>query len=287
MVINACGALGIVVLFGFAGQISLAGGAFVGIGLYAPALLAVNYGHSPWLGLPAGIAAAMLLAAVVGYPVLKLEGLYLAMATAALNLIFITTVGSLDLTNRTFGVAGIPPLELFGIDFLDTANLYYLVLTVFLILVWISYNLIRSPVRTMFAALHHNPNAAQLSGVNVHALKLKTFVLSAAFAAVAGFFVAESLFLASPEQVSLELSLLFLVIAVVGGVRSPAGVAVGAVFVGILPGLLPEKPQTQQFLYAIMFLVVVMFVPNGLGSGETWRELRDATYGRLQARRAS
>jgi branched-chain amino acid transport system permease protein len=268
--ITACAALGIVLLFGYAGQISLAGGAFVGMGLYAPAIIAVKYGHSPWLGLPVAVALAMAAAAVVGYPVLRLEGLYLAMATAALNLIFVTAIGSLDFTNKTYGIAGIPPLKLFGLDLLKVSNLYYVVLVTFLVLLLLSYNLIRSPVRAMFAALHHNPQAAQLTGINVHALKLKTFVLSAAFAAVAGFFVAESLLFASPEQVSLDLSLLLLVMAVVGGIRSPAGVIAGATFVGVLPGIMPERPQTQQFLYAITFLLVVMLVPNGIGSGETW-----------------
>lgn len=271
IVINACAALGVVVLFGFAGQISLAGGAFVGIGLYAPAVLTRSFDLSPWLGLPVGIALAMLVAAVVGYPVLKLEGLYLAMATAAVNVIFVVAVGSLPLTNGTYGIAGIPTLEFFGISLRDNAALYVLATIALAVMLLLTYSLIRSPMRLMFAALHHNPKAAQLAGVNIHTLKIKTFVLSSAFTAVAGFFIAESLSIASPEQVGLDHSLLFIVMAVIGGVRSPVGAIVGAAFVTVLTGLMPENPQTQLFIYAIGFLLVVMFLPNGLAGRETWQ----------------
>jgi branched-chain amino acid transport system permease protein len=271
IVINACAALGVVVLFGFAGQISLAGGAFIGVGLYAPAVLSRSLGWSPWVGLPVGIVLAMLIAALVGYPVLKLEGLYLAMATAALNVIFGVVVGSIPLTNATYGIAGIPPLNLFGLALDNPVSLLITVVIALVILMLLTFSLIRSPMRLLFAALHHNPQAAQLAGINAHTLKIKTFVLSSAYTAVAGFFIAESLAFASPDQVGLDSSLLFIVMAVIGGVRSPIGALIGAAFVTILTGLLPQSPQTQLFIYAVGFLLVVMFLPDGLAGDETWR----------------
>lgn len=287
VLISACGALGMTLLFGFAGQISLAQAAFFGIGSFAPAIIAVKYGGSPWWGLPVGVVSAAVLAAIVGAPVLRLEGLFLAMATTALNILMVIVAEQLpSLTGGPYGLAGLHPLELFGWSLVEPKNLYYLVLAAFLVLVVLTYRLINSPLGPMFAALRHNARAAALTGIPVPTLKTKTFALSAAFAAVGGFFLAEYLLIASPDSFSIVPSLYFLLMVVVGGSRSIPGAIIGAAFVTIVPQLLPGYSRLQEILFAVSFLVIVLFVPNGLAGVaiSAWKIAHRAWTGAMQTR---
>lgn len=279
VLISACGALGLTLLFGFAGQISLAQAAFVGMGAFAPAIMAVKYGGSPWWGLPIGVVSAASLAAAVGAPVLRLEGLYLAMATTALNVLMVVVAQQLTpFTGGPYGLAGLHPLDLFGWSLLEPKDLYYVTLAAFLLLLLLAYRLVSSPLGNMFSALRHDPRAAGLCGIPVPALKVRTFALSAAFGAVGGFFLAEYLLLASPDSFSVVPSLYFLLMVVIGGSRFLPGAIVGAAFVTIVPQLLPSYPYEQQLLFAASFLVIVLFIPNGLVgvAASAWTFLRRA-----------
>jgi branched-chain amino acid transport system permease protein len=265
IVINASGALGLTLLFGFAGQISLAQATFVGAGAYATGIISTKYGWSPWLGLPSGIAVSMLLAAIVGYPVLRLAGLYLAMATAALNIgLIVIVIENASFTGGSNGLAGLEPLNFFGKSLVEPRDIYYLALAGFVILFLLAYRLTRSPIGAMLAALRHDQRAAGLAGIPVPMLKTKIFVLSAAFAAAAGFFLAEYLLYVPTESFAIFPSLYFLIMVVVGGVRSLTGAVIGAAFITVLPQLFPEHARAQQFTFAIAFLLITMFVPNGI-----------------------
>jgi branched-chain amino acid transport system permease protein len=279
IVINACVALGLTLLFGFAGQISLAQAAFMGIGAFAPAILAIKHGLSPWWGLPVGIAIAAVVAILIGAPVLRLEGLYLAMATTALNIVMVVVAEQVtSLTGGPFGLAGLHPLSLFGWDLIKVQNFYYVVLVVLLVLYVLASRLISSPIGGMLAALRHDPRAAALAGVPVPIMKVKVFALSAVYAAVGGFFLAEYLLLASPEQYSIIPSLYFLLMVVVGGTRSLAGAVIGAAFVTVVPQLIPHHPREQQILFAGTYVAIVVFFPDGLAGivSSTWRRARAA-----------
>lgn len=277
IVINACVTLGLTLLFGFAGQISLAQAAFMGVGAFAPAILAIKHGLSPWWGLPVGIVIATVVAVLIGAPVLRLEGLYLAMATTALNIVMVVVAEQLTaITGGPFGLAGLHPLSLFGWDLLNVSHFYYVVLFAFLLLYLLAHRLVHSPIGGMLAALRHDPRAAALAGVPVPVLKVKVFAISAAFSAVGGFFLAEYLLLASPEQYSIVQSLYFLLMVVVGGTRSLPGAVIGAAFVTVVPQLLPDLPREQQILFAASYLVIVVFVPDGLGGviSSIWKRVR-------------
>jgi branched-chain amino acid transport system permease protein len=277
--INACVALGMTLLFGFAGQISLAQAAFMGIGAFAPAILAIKHGMSPWWGLPVGIVIAAVLAAVIGAPVLRLEGLYLAMATTALNIVMVVVAEQLTaITGGPFGLAGLHPLSFFGLDLINVSNFYYVVLTVLMILYLLAYRLLNSPIGVMLAALRHDPRAAALAGVPVPVLKVKVFAMSAAYAAVGGFFLAEYLLLASPEQYTIIASLYFLLMVVVGGTKSLPGAIIGAAFVTVMPQLMPGLPREQQIVFAVAYLIIVVLLPDGIAGiiSSVWRRVRSS-----------
>jgi branched-chain amino acid transport system permease protein len=283
IVINACGALGMTLLFGFAGQLSIAQAAFAGAGAYSMGIMSVKTGLSPWLGLPVGIAVAMILAAVIGYPVLRLHGLYLAIATMALNIgAIVVVIEEKELTGGAIGLLGVEPLDFFGHELFDAKDLYYLALASFVVLFLLAHRLTRSPVGTMLAALRHDERAAALSGIHISLLKTKVFVLSAAFAAVSGFWLAAYLHYVPHESFSLVPSLLFLIMVVIGGLRSLTGAALGAAFITILPQIVPDRPREQQFIFALAFLLVTVFAPRGLVgiAQDLWRIGRGLLSGR-------
>lgn len=274
VLVNSCATLGLTLLFGFAGQISLAQAAFFGIGAYAPGIAAVELGVSPWLGLPGGVLLAAAVAYVVGRPVLRLEGVYLAIATAALTIIFVVLVEQLEpITGGTFGLTGVEPLAAFGVDFIDPENLYYVVLAALLVLLLFAHRLVRSPLGKMFAAIGHDARGAGLAGIPVAPLKVKTFALSAAFAAVGGFFLTASLLVVTPGSFDIMPSVFFLVMVVVGGIRSLPGAILGSAFVSVVPQLLPDHPRAQEIVFAVAFMVVLMFLPDGLAGARTWSPL--------------
>lgn len=286
---NACAALGMTLLFGFAGQLSVAQSVFFACGAYSMGYLGWKTGLSGWLGLPLGIAIAMVLAAVVGYPVLRLRGLYLALATLGLNVIAVVfATQQVPLTGGPVGIQTIRPLSLFGHDLYDPKALYYLTLVSFLVLYLLAYRLIHSPVGAMLIALRHDERAASLTGVSTGLLKTKVFMLSAGFAAVGGFWYVANLLYMSPDSFGIQPSFLFLIMVVVGGTRSLVGSVFGAAFIVLIPQLVVSSPRAQEFIFAVAFLLVALFAPQGVagigtGIGQlVWRQVR-----RLQAKDAS
>jgi branched-chain amino acid transport system permease protein len=268
-------AVGAMILLGWAGQISLAQGTFMAAGAYSTALASAHYGLSPWLGLPIGIGVSAVAAVVIGFPVLRLQGLYLVMATAALNIgAIVIIIESKDYLGGSLGIPGLRPLHLFGRDLFDPDQQYYLALIALLVMACLTYLLTRSPVGYMLTALRHNQTAAALVGIPVWTLKVKVFVLSAVFAAVGGFFLAEYLLFVTTDSFTALPSLNLLVMVVIGGLRSIPGAMIGAAFVTILPQLIPNQPATQELIFAGTFLLVTMFVPTGLAGaiqfGWTW-----------------
>jgi branched-chain amino acid transport system permease protein len=247
-------------------------------------IIGVHTGLSPWWGLPVGIAVAMMLAAVVGYPVLRLHGLYLAMATMALNIAaVVVVVEESDLTGGSIGLTGVKPLNFFGRDLFQPKDLYYVALASFVVLFVLAHRLTQSPIGKMLAALRHDERAAALAGIHVSLLKTKVFVTSAAFAAVSGFFLASFLLYVPVESFSLVPSLYFLVMVVVGGLRSLTGAVLGAAFITVLPQVVPDRPREQQFIFALSFLLVTVFAPRGLAGivQSAWKLIRrTATRGR-------
>ena len=277
IVISACAALGMTLLFGFAGQLSIAAAVFWGCGAYAMGIIGSKTSWSPWWGLPVGIVVAMVLAGIVGYPVLRLQGVYLAMATMGLNIAaVVVAVERSDLTGGAIGLYGVEPLSFFGRTLFEPKDLYYLALASFVVLFLLAYRLVRSPVGLMLTALRHNERSASLSGIHTSLLKTKAFMVSAAFAAVGGFWLAAQLLFASPETFGIVQSFLFLIMVVIGGTRSLVGALLGAAFIVVLPQIIPEHPHEQELIFAIAFLMVAVFAPRGLaGIGvDVWNFIR-------------
>jgi branched-chain amino acid transport system permease protein len=287
--VDAIVVLGLTVLFGLAGQISVAQAGLAGIGAYAVAIPATRWGWSPWWGLAVGVVAAAAIAWLIGKPVLRLEGYYLAMATLAVNIVMVVFANHLaGWTGGPYGLAGLPPLSFAGLEIVQPHQMYYVVLAILVGALAAGGRLVRSPAGRQLSAIRTNPRAAALAGVDVPRLKLKAFVLAGIFAAVGGFLRAESLLIVVPSQFGVVPSIYLIVMLVVGGMRSVWGAVVGAAFVNVVPEVLAEQPELQAVVFALSFMLVLMFLPDGLAGGfGHLRALPVAARGRLRGRPAS
>ena len=186
MAINATIVIGLNLLIGFAGQISLGHAGFLGIGAYASAVLPTHFGWHPVLAMAAGAAATALIAGLVARPIFKLKGNYLAMATLGLGIIInITLRNEAQWTGGPDGMA-VPAMALFGYELNSDKQWYWVVALLLTFSVWASLNMIDSPFGRALRALHGSEVAAQVVGVNLVRYKVTIFVLSAVFASIMG-----------------------------------------------------------------------------------------------------
>src|SRR5512132_1370983 len=253
--LNAIVCVGLNLLIGYAGQISLGHAGFFGLGAYGSALLASRYGWPPLAALAAATAGVALIAFVVGRPILRLHGHYLAMATLGLGIIVSIVISTEDgLTGGPDGMP-VPPLALFGLVVQGERNWYWVVGGCLLLAVWLAQNLIESPIGRALRALHTSEIAAEVVGIDSARHKLMVFVVSAVFAAVAGGLTAYYAGFITPAKASLLHSIELVTMVVFGGMASTFGAVVGAAILTTLPQLLTALKEYEMVtLGAVMML---------------------------------
>lgn len=261
-------ALGLCLLIGYAGQISLGHAAFYGIGAYTSAILSTRANLNPWIGLVAGVAVTCLVAYAVGRPTLRLRGHYLAMATLGFGIIVqIGFTEMRDLTGGFSGLSGIPRFEIGALAIKGNLLNYYLIWSFAILALAVSSNIVRSRVGHAMRAIHDSEVAALACGVDVARYKTKVFVLSAAFASVAGSLYAHYVRFISPDPFGLARSVDFLVMVIVGGARNIWGALLGAALMTAV-GQGIEKTEAIKDLSTVVnglvLILFVIFMPNGL-----------------------
>ncbi len=266
--INTLLALGLNMLMGYAGQISLGHAAFYGIGAYTTAILTVHYSLSPWLSLPCALGLAAAVAFVVGLPTLKLSGYYLGMGTLGFGMIgYIIFREWSSLTGGSSGFVGIPPLELGPVSFFSGRNYFFLVWATVLLIIILCRRLIKSRTGRALRAIHDSENAARAVGVNTMHLKLQVFVFSAAVAALAGFLYAHFISFISPGSFDFLASVRMVTMVVIGGMASIWGALLGAALLTLLPEWLHTFSEFEMIVYGLIMMVVMIFLPRGLTRG--------------------
>lgn len=272
--IHAILVVGLNLLLGYAGQISLGHAAFFGLGAYTSGILTATWGVNPWLALPAGLVVAGVAAFLVGVPALKLRGYYLAMATLGFGIILsILFTETVDITGGPSGFVGIPRLSLFGWELRKDVTLFRLVAVILCLFVWLSFNLLHSRVGRALRALHTSERAAEAMGVDIANYKLLVFVLSAAFSGFAGVLYAHYLTFIAPSSFGFMFSVELIVMVVLGGMVSVPGAIVGAFFVTVLPEFLRAFENVEVLLFGAILVLCMMFLPDGIAGG--WRRLLD------------
>jgi len=266
--------LGVTFLLGQCGIVSLAQSVFYGIGAYASAYCTTHYGWPAPAGFGAGMGVSALIALAVGWPVLRLSGYFLALATLALAIIGHVLFTEWDwLTGGTLGIGGIRALAPFGFQLNSPQRFYYFVWPIAGLLLWLHYNLLHS--RTGFAmhAMRDAPAAAQVLGVDTHALKVKIFVLSAVLGALAGSLFAHYVTFVSVDSFGVDRAINFLLLAVLGGAKTIVGAVLGALFITVMPHVLSQFGDVHAVLFAVCLIAAVIFLPEGFG-GALQRALR-------------
>ncbi len=282
--IFALPAIGLSLLMGLAGQVSLGHAAFFAIGAYTHAILLTKLNLPGPVAASIGVVAAMLVALLVGLPLMRLRGHFLALATLGLGFIVMIAVREWDVTGRTTGIYGIPRPEIFGIA-IDNNGFFLWFVTPFVVLgLILSLNLTRSRAGRALSAVNDSELAAECVGVNTYSLRLKVFVLSAGFAGLGGVFYAYHVAIVSPQTAEFHLSVSFLLMVVIGGLGSVWGALAGAFlvqFLGegmreIIPAVFPGATGEVQLLgYGIVLILVILLIPGGLYQAVTtlWNRL--------------
>ncbi len=266
--------VGVSLLMGYAGQVSLGQGAFYAIGAYTAALLALG-GVPPLAGLIAAPLVAAAFALVIGTPLLRLRGHHLAFATLAMQLILLSVAGQLEFTGGDIGLQAIPQFGIGSWEMGGAAAYAYLTWAGLALVMLVTYNVITSRPGRALRALATSETAAASSGSPVGRYKLAVFALSAAFAGLAGGIYCFYTGYVAPGSFPVLISIQYIVMAVVGGLGTVWGAVVGATaitllvqalnVVGALPGMPTYAPSVLSYaVYALVLILVVLFLPQGL-----------------------
>ncbi len=261
--INVISAVGLNLLTGNSGQISLCHSSFMAIGAYGSTLLTVNFGVPFWLAIPLGAALAVVIGALLGAPASRLQGIYLALAT--LGFLQIVQIVIEELASITGGVRGlIVPKPTFAGGRVSEYGGFLIVLGTCALAVWTARNLMQSRVGRELDAVRLSRPAAQALGISVGRVKLTAFALSAVYAGVAGGLLAIVVGFIDPVEFGVSEALRQITFIVVGGMGSVAGSVIGAAVLSALPEALRPVKEYSDLIYTLILLGFLIFMPRGL-----------------------
>jgi branched-chain amino acid transport system permease protein len=261
-------AIGLNLLLGYAGQISLGHAGFFGLGAYLSGVLTATCGWNPWLAMPVAALIVGALAFAIGFPILKLKGHYLAMATLGMGIIiYIVFNETVDLTGGPSGLSGIPNLAIGSLTFDSDVKNYYLIWSFTLVTILLMLNLANSRVGRALRAVHDSEVAARVMGINARLLKVQIFALSAVISSIAGSLYAHTMTFVSPASFGFNFSVELLTMVVIGGLGSIYGSFLGAALLTLLPEFLRAAQDYDIIIYGGLLMLMVMFMPGGLVRG--------------------
>jgi branched-chain amino acid transport system permease protein len=284
--IHVIAAAGLNIMTGYTGLISLGHAAFMGVGCYTAAYLAQR-GVPFWLTIPAGGAMCALLGLMVGIPSLRIKGLYLAVATLAMQFILIFVFREWE--SVTGGVRGVsvPDATLFGMELDNDYRMYYVILPCAALLLIAARNLFRTRIGRAFIAIRDKDISAEVLGIDLFKYKLLAFAIGSFYAGVAGALLGYFYRAMTPEYFTLALSIFYLAAIIVGGLGTTIGTIFGAFFMTLIPELLragvslaalwaPSATEilspVREIVFGALIIAFLVFEPHGLA--EIWRRVR-------------
>jgi len=268
VLVYAIALLGLNMLTGYNGQISLGHGAFYAIGAYATAIMMDKFGVPYWATLPIAGAVCLVAGFLFGLPALRLEGLYLALATFALGVSLPQLLKYHHLEKWTGGVQGIvisKPEAPFGLPLKPDQWLYFFTLAVALVMFVLAWNLLRGRIGRAMVAIRDQHVAAEAMGVNSALVKSLTFGVSAMYTGIAGALGAIAVQFVAPDSFNIFLSIVFLVGIVIGGLASISGAIYGALFIQFVPNIADDISKAAPWAIFGVFLIAFVYVmPLGI-----------------------
>lgn len=258
-------AFGLNFITGMTGQMNLGTAGIYCLGAYTSALLATKAGISPWLALFAVIGVGFLVGVGLGYPSLRLEGVYLSLTTIAFGEVVRLLVNNMtNFTGGAQGVRNIPPYSIFGYEIVSKTQNYYFILAFVIVFAVISYRIMNSKWGRAFIAIRDNIEAVETCGINTATIKIIAFTLAAIYGCVAGALYAHYSTYINASTFTLNLSVSFVVMIMVGGIGSMWGCVLGAIIVSMLPEFLRFLGEYYQITYSTVILLCAVFLPGGI-----------------------
>jgi len=292
ILIAIVGSLGLNILVGYTGQISIGAGAFMSVGAYTAANLVVHLNAPFWIALPAGGLMAALIGTLVGIPSLRIKGIYLAIATLAAQLIIEWTINHVQwISGGVQASITIPRPSVFGVQLVSERQIYCFLLFFVVLAIVATLNLVRSRIGRAFIAIRDQDIAAEIIGINIFKYKLYAFAISSFFAGVTGVLESYYLGIANYEQFQIDVSIDYLAMVIIGGLGSVLGSVFGAIFVTLLPiasrwfleafgdvlfpgaDLLNVIPNLRLVIFGGLIIFFLVVEPEGLN--RLWRNIRN------------
>lgn len=261
--INALVAIGLCVLMGYAGQISIGQAGFYGIGAYVSAVLSLHYGFPVMVSIILAATIAAVAAVILAVPALKLKGHYLAVATLGFGEIIYIILNEWG-PGGPSGFGDIPHFSIFGHTLISTTSYFYLIWGFVAALMLFSLNFINSRTGRALRAIHDSEIASSAMGLDVVVLKIKVFIISAVYASLAGSLYAHYVTFISPSSFSLFYSILVLMMVVVGGITNLWGAIIGSIIITVLPELLRKFEEFDILVYGLILTLFLLFFRKGL-----------------------
>jgi len=262
--IMAISALGLNIILGYSGQISLGHAAFMAIGAYSSAILTMQF-HVPFMfTLIIGVSIAAFVGILVGFPSLRLSGFYLAIVTMALGEAIISIFKNWQLAGGNFGIRNIPSPSILGLVFSSEISKYYLILFFLLLSIYISNNLVKSNTGRAIRGLRDSEIAAQSVGINIAKYKIIAFSLGSALGGLSGVLYAHTVTYIHPTAFGIGLSIEILSIVILGGVGTIVGPIIGSLFWVILPLFIGNIETLSSVVFGVALIAVVLLYPRGL-----------------------
>jgi branched-chain amino acid transport system permease protein len=259
------GVLGLDILMGYGGQVSLGQAGFMAIGGYTAAILAVRYGWPPILGVAAGMLLSLLCALLLSLTTMRLRGVYLALATLAFGLLIDSlTVGMMDVTGGPSGFVGIPAFSIGPFSFATPLSMYYLVLTLIVVLVFTLLGGVRSSFGRALKAVRTDQTATSALGINVSRYKMAAFAISAALASLSGSLYAFFFHFLSPEMVNTSRSLEMITMLVIGGEGTLVGSLLGVALLTLLPEIFQPFALYKRLAEGALLVLAFQYMPAGI-----------------------
>jgi branched-chain amino acid transport system permease protein len=263
--IAAIAVIGLNFAFGYAGLITLAQAGFVGCGAYITAILSTTAGLTPWLSIPIAVVGAGLISIIIGLPMLRLKGHYLALATLGFNVSFVIVATNWkSVMGGTDGISGIPPLALPGWPFATDHRYYYVLWLVLAVATWCAWRIRNSHIGLAMIAVRDDEIATGAASVGVTRIKLQAFALSALYAGLAGALFAHMVNFVAPDDFALGHSIIYLAMLIIGGEGSILGSIAGAVIVTFMPELMRDLGTAYLIVFGSLMLLILIFLPKGL-----------------------
>lgn len=258
ILIFSISSLGLNIISGYAGQISIGHGAFMAIGAYTTSYLTINYNLPFTINLIIAILLSSILGLLIGLPALRLKGFYLAIATMAFGIAIEQLIGAIEIFGGHIGIRNIPPL--IKNDF----GMYIINLFFYVILTYLISNIINSPIGLKYKMVRESEVASKAYGINISYVKLHAFVVSAILGGISGTLYSHTLGYISPTDFGLSTSLNLLAMIIIGGMSTIYGSLIGASIITGLPFLFSRSSIPMSLIFGTLLIIFVLFFPRGI-----------------------